>query len=183
MTMFATMMHMPLTTQLIMRHGAALHADSTVSTFDGTRFSDATFAAVAERAARLAAALRAIGIRQGERVATLCWNHQPHLEAYLAVPGIGAVLHTLNLRLFAEQLGYIMKDAEDVALIVDGSLLPLIRDVLPTVPSLHAVIVVDEADGEVGFAGTIHDYEALIGAHSPLTDWPELEETSAAAAC
>jgi fatty-acyl-CoA synthase len=154
-----------------------------VSTFDGERFSDAPFAAVADRAGRLAAALKAIGIRQGERVATLCWNHQPHLEAYLAVPAMGAVLHTLNLRLFAEQLGYIMNDAGDAALIVDGSLLPLIRDVLPSIPSLRAVIVVGQPDGETGFAGAVHHYEALIAAYSPLTDWPELDETSAAAAC
>ena len=183
MTMHATMMHLPLTTQLILRHGAAIHAGSTVSTFDGTRFADASFAAVAERAGRLAAALQAIGIGPGERVATLCWNHQPHLEAYLAVPAMGAVLHTLNLRLFAEQLGYIMNDAADAALIVDGSLLPLIRDVLPAVTSLRAVIVVGEADGEAGFAGAVHDYETLIAAHAPLTEWPAIEETSAAAAC
>jgi fatty-acyl-CoA synthase len=181
--MQATMMHMPLTTQLILRHGAALHGGSTVSTFDGTRFHDATFACIAERAARLAAALGAIGIRQGERVATLCWNHQPHLEAYLAVPAMGAVLHTLNLRLFAEQLGYIMNDAKDAALIVDGSLLPLIRDILPQVPSLRAIIVVGPADGAPGFAGAVHDYEALIAAHAPLAQWPALEETAAAAAC
>jgi fatty-acyl-CoA synthase len=157
MTMRATMMHVPLTTQLILRHGAAIHAASTVSTFDGARFAEASFAAVAERAARLAAALKAIGIRLGERVATLCWNHQPHLEAYLAVPAMGAVLHTLNLRLFVEQLGYIMNDAADAALIVDGSLLRLIRDVLPKVPSLRVVIVVGEADGEIGFGGAVHE--------------------------
>lgn len=181
--MRATMMHMPLTTQLILRHGAALHGGSTVSTFDGEHFSDATFASIAERAARLAAALQAIGIRKGERVATLCWNQQPHLEAYLAVPSMGAVLHTLNLRLFAEQLGYIMNDAEDAALIVDGSLLPLIRDVLPTVASLRAVIVVGPVEGGLGYAGAVHDYEALVGAHAPLAVWPDLEETAAAAAC
>lgn len=181
--MHATMMHTALTTQLIMRHGAAVHAGSTVATFDGERFAQSPFAAVATRAARLAAALQAIGIRQGERVATLCWNHQPHLEAYLAVPSMGAVLHTLNLRLFADQLAFIMADAEDAALIIDGSLLPHVAGVLARVPSLRAVIVVGPAEGETGFSGEVHDYEALIAAHAPLTDWPALDETSAAAAC
>jgi len=183
MTMLATMMHLPITTQLIMRYGATIHADSVVSTFDGEGFAAASFAAVAERAARLAAALQAIGIQSGERVATLCWNHQPHLEAYLAVPSMGAVLHTLNLRLFADQLSYIMNDAADAALIVDASLLDLVQDVLPQVASLRCVIVVGDNDTRPAFRGDVHDYETLVSAHEPLTQWPELDETAAAAAC
>lgn len=181
--MLATMMHLPITTQLIMRHGATIHADSMVSTFDGEGFSAASFAEVSERAARLATALQAIGIQPGERVATLCWNHQPHLEAYLAVPGMGAVIHTLNLRLFAEQLNYIMNDAADAALIVDASLLELVHDVLPHVPSLRCVIVVGKSDAIPAFGGDAHDYETLVCAHEPLTQWPELDETAAAAVC
>lgn len=181
--MLATMMHMPITTQLIMRHGATIHSGSTISTFDGEAPAAASFADVAERAARLAAALQGLGIQQGERVATLCWNHQPHLEAYLAVPSMGAVLHTLNLRLFADQLCYIMNDAADAALIVDASLLPLVQDLLSSVASLRCVIIVGETDIAPEFGGSVHSYETLVAAHDPLTQWPELDEMAAAAAC
>jgi fatty-acyl-CoA synthase len=181
--MRATMMHMPMTTQIIMRHGASIHADSVVATFDGETFARATFAEIAERAARLAAALTAIGVRPGERVATFCWNHQPHLEAYLAVPAMGAVLHTLNVRLFAEQLGFIVADAGDAVLIADASLLPLLRKVLPDASSLRALIVIDKPAGDIPFAGPIHNYERLIAAHPPFEDWPELDERAAAACC
>src|SRR5262245_65884281 len=84
-----------------------------------------SFAAILERARRLAVALRELGVRPGERVATLAWAGQEHLEAYLAIPSIGAVLHTLNLRLHPDDLTYIVNDAADRVLIVDESLLPL----------------------------------------------------------
>lgn len=183
MTMRATMMHMPITTQLILRHGANIHAGSTVSTFDGEQFADMPFAQIADRAARLAAALQEIGIRPGERVATLCWNHNAHLEAYLAVPSMGAVLHTLNLRLFADQLGFIMNDAADAALIVDTSLLGQLESVLPKVTSLRHLILVGPAPADIPFGGEIHAYETLLSSHSPLEQWPELDEMAAAAAC
>ena len=84
--MKATMMDLPLSTQMILRHGARVHGASRVGSFDGTTFHFATFAEVAARATALASALTALGIQRGERVATYCWNHQAHLEAYLAVP-------------------------------------------------------------------------------------------------
>jgi fatty-acyl-CoA synthase len=183
MTMHATMMHMPMTTQLILRHGATVHADSEVATFDGADFTRATFREIAERAARLARALSAIGVEPGERVATFCWNHQAHLEAYLAVPSMGAVLHTLNIRLFAEQLAFVIADADDAVLIVDAVLLPLLREVLPTAAGVRALVVVGGGGEDIAFAGAVHDYETLVAAHEPMTDWPELDDTRAAACC
>src|SRR5688572_26895515 len=114
--MQGTMQSTPLTTALILRHGLAVHAGARITTDDGTGVQEATFAEVAERAERLAAALTRMGVRPGDRVATLAWNHQAHFEAYLAVPAMGAVLHTLNLRLFPEQLGWIVNHAEDKVL-------------------------------------------------------------------
>ncbi len=79
--MKATMMHLPMTVQMIMRHGARIHADSEVASYDGARLHTARYAEIAERAARLAGALLALGVKDGDRVATFCWNHQAHMEA------------------------------------------------------------------------------------------------------
>ena len=111
--MLSTMQDYPLSVRAIFEHGERLSADSEVVTFDGTATRRASFAQVADRARRLAAALLRLGIRPGERVGTFGWNCQEHLEAYFAVPCIGAVLHTLNVRLFPDQIAYIINHAED----------------------------------------------------------------------
>src|SRR5581483_4824086 len=102
-----------LTVNALFEHGASVFADSEVITFDGVGTRRASFAQVAARARQLAAALNRLGVKPGDRVGTFCWNCQEHLEAYFAVPCIGAVLHTLNLRLFPEQIAYIVNHAED----------------------------------------------------------------------
>jgi fatty-acyl-CoA synthase len=116
------MMDVPLTVTQIMRHGTSAYADREVVTAgaDGTRRQ--SYGTTGERAARLANALRKLGIDGDQRVGTLLWNNAEHLEAYLAVPSMGAVLHTLNLRLDPGQLAYIANHAEDHVIIVDGSL-------------------------------------------------------------
>jgi fatty-acyl-CoA synthase len=130
------------------------------------------------RARRLGSALAGLGIRDGDRVATLLWNQAEHLELYFAVPLMGAVMHTLNPRLHREELGFIVSDAEDRAIVVDESLL----DVFESFRSAHAfeqVIVVSHS-GEVQ-GGTI-DYESLIAEAEPIS-WPALDERRAAAMC
>jgi fatty-acyl-CoA synthase len=186
--MKSTMMDLPLSTQMILRHGARIHGTSRVGTFDGAAFRFSSFADVAARASSLAAGLASLGVRRGERVATYCWNHQAHLEAYLAVPAMGAVLHTLNVRLLPEQVAGIMLHAEDAALIVDASLWSQIRSVLPRVASLRHVIVVDgepEPGGTspAGSAPQMHRYDALLRAAPRTIDWPTLEERDAAVVC
>src|SRR5207342_1113766 len=100
-----------------------------------------TYAEVAERAGRLANALRGLGVDGDQRVATFMWNNVEHLEAYLAVPSMGAVLHTLNIRLFPEQLTYIANHAEDRVVIVDASLLAPFAKLLPTFETVQQVLV------------------------------------------
>ena len=169
--MKSTMQDYPLTIASIYRRGRKIFGDSEVVTFLGDGSRRATFANVSERAERLAAALRRLGVRAGDRVGTFSWNNQEHQEAYLAVPSMGAVLHTLNLRLAPEQLAWIINHAEDEVIIVDESLAPAlekIKDQLTTVK--HYITIGNE-------------YEELIAAESGGVDWPELDERSAAAMC
>src|ERR1700755_543606 len=130
--MDSTMMDYPLTIAAIMRYGTTVFGDKEVVTgAGGDPARRRSYAEVGERSARLAGALRALGVNGDQRVATFMWNNAEHLEAYLAIPSMGAVLHTLNLRLEAEQVGYIATHAGDYAAIVDASLIPLFAKVLP----------------------------------------------------
>lgn len=186
--MKSTMMDLPLSTQMILRHGSRIHGASRVGTFDGSAFRFSSFEQVAARATALAGALATIGIQRGDRVATYCWNHQVHLETYLAVPAMGAVLHTLNVRLLPEQVAVIMKHAADRALIVDASLWPQIRPALANVPSLQHVIIVEttddlRADTSAGAGLKMHQYEPFIAAAPLGFQWPALEEREAAVIC
>lgn len=172
----------PLTIAAIFRHGRAVYASSEVATFDGTGCRRATFAEVAERADRLAAGLAGIGVVPGDRVGTFSWNNQEHLEAYLAVPSMGAVLHTLNLRLFPEQLAYVINHAEDKVVIVEASIIPLLARVAGELKTVERYVVFGEGDTSA-LPGEVISYEELLAAGGPGFSWPELDERSAAAMC
>lgn len=116
----------PLLIRDILAHGRHVYGASTVATWEGEKARTATFAEVAARTDRLAAALTRLGVGIGDRVGTFSWNTQEHLEAYLGVPAMGAVLHTLNIRLFPEQLVYVVNHAADKVVIVDDTLVPLL---------------------------------------------------------
>jgi fatty-acyl-CoA synthase len=181
------MQDFPLTIGSILRFGVEVFGDSEVVTLceGGTR-RRRSYRETAERAARLANGLRSIGVDGDQRVATFMWNNAEHLEAYLAVPSMGAVLHTLNIRLFPEQVIYIANHAEDSVIIVDCSLIPLLAKVLPEMSTVHTVLVSGDGDySSLETAGkTIRAYEELLAESSPVFDWPEdVDETSAAAMC
>ncbi|GEE02193.1 hypothetical protein nbrc107696_26390 [Gordonia spumicola] len=184
--MQSTMMNVPLTTAAILRHGSSVHGSATVRTLqpDGS-VKVASFAEIGRRSAQLANALRGCGITGDERVATFMWNNQEHVEAYCAVPSMGAVLHTLNLRLASDQLVYIGNHAEDRVVILDGSLVPLLAPVLPHITSVHTVVVTGGVDltplHRDGL--TVVGYEEFISAQPETFDWPDLDEQSAAAMC
>ena len=139
------------------------------------------------RTAKLANALtRKLGIKPGDRVATLAFNHQPHLEAYFAIPCVGAVLHTLNLRLHPTELGYIAKHGEDIVVFCDEGLLPLLEKFRADVPSLRKVVVFrndPKAPRATPLPDGLLDYEDLIAGEPGHFDWPRLEENSAAMLC
>src|SRR5437660_6356611 len=130
-----------------------------------------TYGEMVPRINRLAGALKKLGVKPGDRVATLAWNNDRHLELYYAVPCAGAVLHTLNLRLSADQLAYIANDAGDSVIFVDETLLPLLNTFRDRVTSLRRVIVLDD------------EYESLIAAAPTRFDWPQLDERTAAVMC
>ena len=179
--MLSTMQDVPLLVSTILRYGRAVHPDSTVVTVEADGYRTASFAEVSVRAERLATALERLGLERGDRVGTFSWNNQSHLEAYLAVPSMGSVLHTLNIRLFPEQLAYVVNHAEDRVIIVDDSLVPLLARVADELKSVETIIVVGSGD-RGPFADAL-SYEELISSEEPGFDWPDLDERSAAAMC
>src|ERR1700743_1441901 len=176
--MDSTMMDYPLTITTVMRYGTTVFGDKEVVTCAGDEPSRRrSYAAVGERTARLANALRSLGVDADQRVGTFMWNNAEHLEAYLAIPSMGAVLHTLNLRLSPDQVGYIATHAGDYAVIVDASLVPLFASVLPLAETIRHVIVSGPADeaalGALAGPGReVHSYEDLLAAASTDFDWP-----------
>ncbi len=135
---------------------------------------------------RLAGALKRMGVKPGDRVATLAFNNYRHLELYYAVPCMGAVLHTLNLRLFPQHLEFIVNDAEDKVLFVDQSLIPLLKPLSGKVPSIEQMVLMTDSvapsHSEDG-VGEMLDYESLLAAESDSYPWPKLSERMAAAMC
>ncbi|WP_043265312.1 long-chain fatty acid--CoA ligase [Streptomyces sp. CT34] len=186
--MLSTMQDVPLTVSRILAHGSTVHGTAQVITWTGeTEPHHRTFAEIGRRAAQLAHALRdELGVAGEERVATLMWNNAEHMEAYLGIPAMGAVLHTLNLRLPAEQLAWIVHHAEDRVVLVNGTLIPLLAPLLPALPGVEHVVVVG-GGGDLGLLAEsrvrVHDYEELIAGRAEYYDWPEIDEREAAALC
>jgi fatty-acyl-CoA synthase len=161
----ALMMEYQLTLSAILRRAESFHgAKEIVSRLPDGSFHRSTYADLAKRSQRLAVALRTLGVAPGDRVATLCWNHHQHLEAYFGVPGCGAVVHTLNPRLSVDDLAYIAGHAGDRAIIVDQSLLPVLEGFRDRLPGLGHVVVVSPdgaaPDGAIA-------YEDILGSADP----------------
>jgi fatty-acyl-CoA synthase len=173
-----------LTVAEILEHGTRVFGDSEVATWQGDGARRATFAEVGANARRLAAALEQLGVQRGDRVATLCWNSQEHLEAYFAVPCMGAVLHTLNLRLPPAQLAHIINHAEDKIVLVDATLLPVLAAVASQLKTVEAFVLIGDGDASVlGGELVVHSYAELLAGAAPTYSWPELDEKSPASMC
>ncbi len=140
-----------------------------------------TYGEWALRVDRLAAALTSLGVRRGDKVGTLAWNTHRHFEAYFAVPCMGAVLHTINVRLFPEQLAYVINHAGDTVILVDPALLPALEKVRNLLTTVKHVIVMN--DGAAPAVEGRLDYETLLAAAPIGFTWPELDERDAAALC
>jgi len=161
-----------------------LYPERTVVSRTRTGTDRVTYAELAHRSKRLAAALRSLGIEGGDRVATFAWNHHRHLEAYTAIPGMGAVCHTLNVRLFADQLAYIVRHAEDRVVLIDAELVDMWLPFADRVPSVEAYVVMGEGGEALRETGLpVHDYEELLAGADPIGEWPTFPESRAAFMC
>lgn len=180
------MQDVALTVAGIVSHASAIHGDREVLTARGPgMISRVSYRGLGERAARLANALREIGVRGDERVATFQWSNQEHLDCYAAVPSMGAVLHTLNLRLPAEQLTWIANHAGDRVIVADDTVLPLLAAALPSMTSVRTVLVTGSGDlaAVEGCGKDVFRYDEVVAGQPSTFEWPDVEESSAAAMC
>jgi len=183
--MLGLMMSDQLTITSLMRHGRSVNGDSEIVsiTHDNPRHVY-TQADCYDRAGQLANALTKLGLEQGQIVGTLAWNDYRHMEAYYGVACSGAICHTINPRLFPEQLVYIINHAEDQFLLLDPMFVPIIEAVEAQLSSLKGVIILsDEASMPETKLSNVYCYETLLAAESTEYEWPELDEDIACSLC
>ena len=178
-----TMMQTPLLMKTLMERGPKFYPDTEIVSKMRDQVHRYTYADMGRRAKQLANALTELGVRKGDRVATLAWNSYRHLEIYYAVPCMGAVLHTLNLRLSAEHLAYIINHAEDSVICVDAELLPLLDRIADQIRGVKHFIVMTNTGDYATKLAPAHDYEQLIGGKSSHFMWPEIDENSPMGLC
>lgn len=178
-----TMQQTPLLMSRILGRGADLDPNEEIVTLlaDGTHRQ--TLQTTWRRAHQLAGALAQHGINPGDRVASFMWNNYRHLELYQAVPSMGAVLHTLNIRLSSTDLIYIINHAEDRVIFVDEDLLPLLEPFIDDIPSVELLVICSQGEGgETSFSNTV-DYEDFIDGQPTGYDWPNIEENAPMGLC
>ncbi len=173
----------PLTLHHMLARMRGVHPDAEVVTLTpGGATESVSFGETAVRVDRLARVLQTLGIGPGDRVGTFAWNNQRHFELYMAIPCVGAVLHTLNIRLFAEQLTYIVNHAQDEVIFVNDSLVPLLQELAPQMGGVRHFIVM--GDGDSGTLPRVLRYEELLqDAGAGGYDYPAVDERQAAALC
>ncbi|MEH2549899.1 acyl-CoA synthetase (AMP-forming)/AMP-acid ligase II [Bradyrhizobium sp. AZCC 2262] len=184
--MFGLMMNAPLLVSSILRHAEAYHATTEIvsRTTEGP-IHRYTYADLARRAKKVANALQRLGLKQGDRVGTLAWNGYRHLELYFGSSGSGFVCHTINPRLFREQISFIVAHAEDKVLFVDLSFVPILEAIAETLKGLKAIVVMTDAANmpESGALPELVCYETMIAGASDDFDWPVLDENAASGLC
>ena len=174
------MQHTPLLMSRILDRGATVAPNEEIVTATATGVRRQTYKQTRDRAPQLALALADAGIRPGDRVGTFMWNGSRHLEAYHACAGMGAVLHTLNIRLGPKDLEYIINHAQDKLIIVDADVLGLLEALSSRMPSVERVVVATE-EGFEGWSTELPnavDYEDFIAGKPTNYYWPELDENS-----
>ena len=176
------MMDYPLTLTQFFERSRRLFARKTLATRrPGQALFQYTYADFAGRTMRLAGLLRELGVRAGDRVATLAWNSHRHLELYWAIPLSGAVLHTLNFRLSAQDLTYIVNHAGDSVIFVDASVWPTLAAIRERLTTVRTIVVMQDGVSAAGAPPTdLPEYETLLAGATPLSAWPQLAETAAA---
>ncbi|MDT2007455.1 fatty acid--CoA ligase [Rhodococcus opacus] len=182
--MHSTMQDVDLLVSDLFLHGLRTHPNSSVLHYQGGEVRRVSFREFGTTVTSLAAGLHRLGVSEDDVVATLCWNSPAHLAAYFAVPGMGAVLHTLNLRLHDDQIIFIANHAADKVILVDADLVPQLQRLIDRLPTVEHVVVAGEAEVDLTVpAGVqVHHFDDVL---APDTDfrWPTLDEQSAAALC
>jgi acyl-CoA synthetase (AMP-forming)/AMP-acid ligase II len=183
--MLGLMQQRPLLISTLIDYAAAYHGDREIVSRDAEGAMHRTnFADVATRAKRLAGALDALGVAHGERVATLAWNGYRHLEIYYGVTSSGRVLHTVNPRLFPEQIQYILQHAESGYIFFDPIFAPLVEQLAPHLPLVRGwVALCGRAAMPEVKVGALLCYEELLAAAAPIADWPRFDENEASTLC
>jgi fatty-acyl-CoA synthase len=171
-----------LSLQYVLRRMRSFPGAGEVATLTDDGVTRASHGELVARIDRLARALATLGVGRGDRVGTFAWNSQRHFECYLAIPCVGAVLHTINLRLFPEQIAYVINHAEDRIVFVDDSLAPLLAPLAPALEHVEHFVVM--GDGPTGDLPRVLRYEDLLAAAGGgVPEYPELDEREAAALC
>ncbi|SPL70816.1 long-chain-fatty-acid--CoA ligase [Acinetobacter stercoris] len=183
--MYGQMMYQPLLVSSLLEHAANYHADTPIisKNTDGS-MHHTDWAGISSRAKQCANFLKSLHLEQGDRIATLAWNNHRHIETWYAISGSGYVCHTINPRLFPEQLIYIIQDAQDKVLFFDQTFVPLINAIKKHIPNIELFICLDTYNESVKEAlpETVF-YEELIQSQSGHFDWPELDELCASSLC
>jgi len=179
------MQQRPLLISSLLSYAETYHPGTEIVSRTGEgAFHRYDYRGLAGRARQLANALTALGVKPGDRVATLAWNGHRHLELYFAVSGMGAVLHTINPRLFADQIEYIANHAEDSFVFFDLSFTALVAGMASRLPGVRGyVALADSSQMPAAAFGPLHCYEDLIAAADTAYDWPELDENTASSLC
>ncbi|HJT57509.1 MAG TPA: long-chain fatty acid--CoA ligase [Ktedonobacteraceae bacterium] len=177
------MMDYPLTLQHFFNRAVRIFPRKEVVTLTDSGLHRYTFREWGKRTQQLAHALHSAGVKEGDRIATFGWNTYRHLELYFGIPCIGAVLHTLNIRLFAEQLVYIINNAEDQMIFVDGDLVPILENLVDQLSTVKLYVIMGDAPNATGKLQPSVDYETFIGGQPETYEWPQIDENAAAAMC
>ncbi len=165
------------------RFDDGLSIDIAIVTLTDSGLHRYTFGEWGKRTQQLAHALHNAGVKEGDRIATFGWNTYRHLELYFAIPCMGAVLHTLNIRLFADQLVYIINNAEDQFIFVDGDLVPILENLEDQLTTVKQYGIMGDAPNATAKLQPSVDYETFIGGQPEKYEWPQLDENAAAAMC
>src|SRR5215218_3198666 len=172
----------PLTLVHPFERAERLFADKPIVSATPSGVQRTTYGEWSQRTRRLGGVLDALGISADGRVGTFAWNSARHLELYFAAPCTGRVLHTLNIRLFPEQLRYVADHADDELIFADRSLLKLLWPLIDDLPSVRYLVVMDDGEGDVPDDDRIRDYEELLAGATPI-EWRAGDENRAAAMC
>ncbi|MDT5397498.1 MAG: 3-(methylthio)propionyl---CoA ligase [Mycobacterium sp.] len=183
--MFGLMQDRPLMISSLIDHAATFHPDTEiVSRLPEGRIRRSNWAEVRDRSKQVANALTELGIESGDRVGTLAWNSDRHLALFYGVSGTGAVLHTVNPRLFPEQLEYIVNHAEDQVLFFDITFAPLVAQLAPQLTTVRAFIAMTDREHMPDIdVPNLLCFDELIGSQSAAYEWPEFDERSASSLC